>query len=119
MVARPRWLSGMRNASATGLSTSICLRTCSMSGRREGSISHRTAKRSLSRNDGGGSGEGGTVGFMEFMALRIPYAAARVILFRGGRAYVFISEHRAHRQSVKEGGHAADSQDLTTCRHTD
>ena len=42
-VARPRWLSGTRNASHQGCSTAICSRTIPKSGVVGGSISHRTS----------------------------------------------------------------------------
>ncbi len=41
-VARPMWLSGIRNASATGARTPIWCRTCVRSGRVGGSISQIT-----------------------------------------------------------------------------
>jgi hypothetical protein len=59
-VARPRWLSGIRKASTTGFRTWICSRTISMSGRRGGWISQRTANSPVSRNEGGGGGGDGT-----------------------------------------------------------
>ena len=42
-VARPMWLSGMRNADATLLSTPIWCRTCMRSGRVGGSTSQITS----------------------------------------------------------------------------
>ena len=50
-VARPMWLSGIRNASATGVSTPIWCRTCRRSGRVGGSISHTTPNPSVMAGD--------------------------------------------------------------------
>ena len=43
-VARPMWLSGIKNAHATSLITPIWCRTCMRSGRVAGSISHINSK---------------------------------------------------------------------------